>query len=285
MDSLLSDADSIRSLLYKLPLRKAAGSDGLSAEHFIYADPVVCSVISIFINLCLIHGHIPTATACLDSVLTPIIKSRNGDVTSKNNYRPVAVSTVLSKLFKRFVLSKVEHHLITRCNQFGFKSGHSTDMCVFLLKQIAGHYNECGSPVYTVYFDASKAFDRVRHSTLFVKLVNRNMPMCFVRTLERWYSEQAMCIKRGNCFSERFYVSGGVRQGGILSAYLFAVYLDDLSVLLNKASPYKYADNHGIVFNGKTNCLVFQNPGSGDRLSGSCVLITLKLRLSMKSNI
>ena len=155
----LSNADSIRSLLYKLPLRKAAGSDGLSAEHLIHADPVVCSVINIFINLCLIHCHIPTA--CLDLVLTPIIKSRNGDVTSKNNYRPVAIATVLSKLFE----SKVEHHLITSCNQFGFKSGHSTNICVFWLKQIACHYNECGSPVYTMYLDASKAFDRVRHST------------------------------------------------------------------------------------------------------------------------
>ena len=55
VDSVLSDADSIRSLLYKLPLRKAAGSDGQSAEHLIYADPATCSVISIFINLCLIH--------------------------------------------------------------------------------------------------------------------------------------------------------------------------------------------------------------------------------------
>ena len=136
MDNLLSDADSIRSLLYKLPLRKAAGSDGLSAEHLIYADPVVCSVISIFIKLCLIHGDIPPA--CLDTVLTPIIKSRNGDVTSKNNYRLVAIATVLSKLFERFILSNVEHHLITSCNQFEVKSGslefkfkYVSDMCVF----------------------------------------------------------------------------------------------------------------------------------------------------------
>ena len=292
VDSLLSNADSIRSLLYKLPLRKAVGTDGLNAEHLIYADPVVCSVISIFINLCLIHGHIPTA--CLDTVLTPIIKSRNGDVNSKNNYRPVAIATVLSKLFERFTLSLVEHHLITSCNQFGFKSGHSTDMCAFLLKQIAGHYNECRSPEYTVYLDASKAFDRIRHSTLFVKLINRNMPMCFVRILERWYSEQIMCIKWGNCISARFSVSNGVRQGGKLSPYPFAVYLDDLSVLLNNALPgcyvgnllvnhlmhaddiccfcpsakglrllldicRKYADDHGIVLNGKkTNCLVFK---------------------------
>ena len=101
-----------------------------------------------------------------------------------------------------------------------------------------------------------------------------------------------MCIKWDNCFSERFFESNGVRQGGLLSPYLFAVYLDDLSLLLNKASPGCYvgnflvnhlifaddiccfcpsikglrllldicskcADDHGIVFNGKkTDCLV-----------------------------
>ena len=66
------------------------------------------------------------------------------------------------------------------------------------------------------------------------------MPMCFVTILERWYSEQTMCIKWGNCFSETFSVSNRVRQGGILSPYLFVVYLDDLSVLLNKALPGCY---------------------------------------------
>ena len=54
------------------------------------------------------------------------------------------------------------------------------------------------------------------------------------------YSEQTMCIKWGNCFSERFSRSNGVRQDGIPSSYLFAVYLDDQSVLLNKASPGCY---------------------------------------------
>ena len=107
VDSLLSDADSIRILLYELPLSKAVGSDGLSAEHLICEDPVVCSVISIFINLCLIHGHIPTA--CLDTVLTPIIKSCNGDVTSKNNYWPVVIATVLSNCLSSTVPSRVRN--------------------------------------------------------------------------------------------------------------------------------------------------------------------------------
>jgi len=86
-----------------------------------------------------------------------------------------------------------------------------------------------GSSVHAVFLDASKAFDRVLHMKLFEKLIPRKVPMCFVHLLKHGYKEQTMQIKWGKHFSEPFYVSNGVRQGRVLSPYLFAVYLDDLS--------------------------------------------------------
>ena len=106
-------------------------------------------------------------------------------------------------------------------------------MCVFTLKQLISSYHKQGSPVYCAFLDASKAFDRVNHYMLFKKLIERNMPTCFVRILHYWYSKQNMKVKRGNCLSSPFSVSNGVRQGGVLSPYLFALYIDDLSVKLN----------------------------------------------------
>ena len=50
-----------------------------------------------------------------------------------------------------------------------------------------------------------------------------------MRLLKHWYKEQTMQIKRGKHFSELFHVSNGAGQGGVLSPYLFSVYLDDLS--------------------------------------------------------
>ena len=118
--------------------------------------------------------------------------------------------------------------------------------------------------------------------------------MCFVRLLKHWYKEQTMQIKWGKHFSELFHVSNGVRQGGVLSPYLFAVYLDDLSNELNniKAGCYirevllnhlmfaddicvlcpsvrwlqrildvcqAYAESHGIIFNcNKAVCMTFK---------------------------
>jgi len=87
--------------------------------------------------------------------------------------------------------------------------------------------------VHAVFLDASKALDRVPHMKLFDNLIQRKVPVCFVRLLKHWCKEQTMQIKCGKHFSEPFHVSNGVRQGGVLSPYMFAVYLDDLSNELN----------------------------------------------------
>ena len=85
------------------------------------------------------------------------------------------------------------------------------------------------------FLDASNAFDRVKHSVLFSKLVRRGVPGYIVRLLCYWYDRQAVCVRWGNSLSDPFHVNNGVRQGGILSPYLFNVYIfmDDLSQSLN----------------------------------------------------
>jgi len=88
--------------------------------------------------------------------------------------------------------------------------------------------------VYICYLDASKAFDRINHWTLFKKLIDRNVPAIAVRLLCSWYTTQLFSVQWGTSLSECFYVSNGVRQGGILSPILFNVYIDDLSSGLTK---------------------------------------------------
>jgi len=81
----------------------------------------------------------------------------------------------------------------------------------------------------------SKALDRTNHNRLFAKLIKRNIPMCIVSLLLSWYRQQTMQVKWGTNYSSPFTVTIGVRQGGVLSPYLFAVYLDELSIQLGSA--------------------------------------------------
>jgi len=57
----------------------------------------------------------------------------------------------------------------------------------------------------------------------------------FVRLLRNWYSDMQCCVKWNNILGDAFPILCGVRQGGVLSPYLFAVYVDDLIVQLRQS--------------------------------------------------
>ena len=78
--------------------------------------------------------------SCLNTTIVPICKNKNGNMSDTSNYRPVAVATVVSKLLEHFILSNVSTFLGNTDNQFGFKAGHSTDQCSFLLKHTALYF-------------------------------------------------------------------------------------------------------------------------------------------------
>ena len=107
---------------------------------------------------------------------------------------------------------------------------HSTDMCIYALKCTIEYYRCHNSPVYSCYLDASKAYDKVNHWKLFKKLIHRKVTLLVVRILMLWYRNQTFIVKWGTLSSSAFAVCNGVHQGGILSPYLFGLYVDGLSV-------------------------------------------------------
>ena len=106
------------------------------------------------------------------------------------------MAATISKLFEHLKLFHIKPFLSTSDHQFGFKQGTSTDMCIFLLKQIILSYLQQGSPIFSVFLDASKAFDQVSHELLFKKLLLHDVPLCFiVRLLRYWYRQQQMRVR------------------------------------------------------------------------------------------
>jgi len=76
---------------------------------------------------------------------------------------------------------------------------------------------------------SSNAFDKVLHSGLLKKLLNKNMPLSLVGLLNNWYSRLCCSVKYNRVIRERFKALCGFCQGGVLSPYLFALYVDDLA--------------------------------------------------------
>ena len=130
---------------------------------------------------------------------------------------------------------RLEEYLWTTDNQFGFKAGHSTDLCVYAITEFIEYFKRRSTSVYVAFLDASKAFDKFNHWVLFKKLINRGIPIYLVKLLCYWYQHQSMYVKWGSTMSSKFQVTNGVRQGGVLSPLLFDVYVNELSELLNKS--------------------------------------------------
>ena len=165
----------------------------------------------------------------IDNVLVPVIKSKTGRIMSKDNYRPIALASVVSKVAENIIFKRISCYLDTCPNQFGFKRNHGTDQCT----EIIDAYRVMNRSVFLCFLDASKAFDRVNRRILFAKLGNRGTPEYIIRILSFCYANQQMCILWGGTYSTSFNVSNGVRQSSILSPYLFNIDIDDLSVDLN----------------------------------------------------
>jgi exonuclease III len=219
-------ADSIQHI----PCSKSCGPDGLVGEHFKFANPSLYEKLAVLFSGMLVHGYIPSDM--IKSILVPIVKNKCKPLSDKDNYRPVALSNVITKVIERIVLSKMNDYLWTLPNQFGFQKASSTDQCVYVFKELVNSYLTAGSTVYCCFLDASKAFDRVNHVRLMKLLKERGLPLYLVRFLDFWYLNQCMCIRWGSVKSEYFNVNNGVRQGGVLSPFLFNVYMNDLSVRL-----------------------------------------------------
>ena len=132
----------------------------------------------------LVHGYVPKSM--LKSVIVPIIKNKNKRTSDKNNYRPICISNVFTKVVEKVLYSRMEDHIQSTNNQFGFKQKHGTEMCVFVLKELIRYYNfiKHGSCIYVAFLDASNAFDRVNHTKLISMLLELGVPKWIIKVLQ-----------------------------------------------------------------------------------------------------
>ena len=119
----------------------------------------------------------------------------------------MALSSIISKVFEHVILLRLEEYLWTTDNQFGFKSGHSKDLCIYALSERIDYFKIRSTSVYVAFLDATKALDKISHWTLFRKLIDRNVPMYLIKILCYWYQHQLMSVKWGCSISNVFNVN------------------------------------------------------------------------------
>ena len=82
------------------------------------------------------------------------------------------------------------------------------------------HYVNGGSTANVCLLDLSKAYDKMNHFGLYIKLMNISIPVQVLSVLENWSALCLSCVKWGSVMSYFYVLKTGVRQGGVLSPFL-----------------------------------------------------------------
>ena len=157
------------------------------------APPILCELLAKLFKMYLIHGHI--SSVIMVSTVIPLIKDKLGDITSSNNYRSIALSSLVLKFFDRIILLLHGDKLGTDELQFGYQQKTSTNMCTWLAIETIDYFLRNGSEVFVGIMDMTKAFDNVKQSVLFWKLVDKGIPAIYLRLLLNIYTKQRANVR------------------------------------------------------------------------------------------
>jgi len=208
---------------------KACGIDSISNDMLKQGSKQLYQSLVTLFNTILSEGSFPSNWNT--SILTPIFKS--GDKSNVDNYRGIALSSCLSKLFTRLLNTRlqnfVEDNNLLADTQFGFRKKCRTADNVFILKSLIEKYTQKKKgKLFVCFVDMKKAFDSVWRDGLFYKLLHHGIDGNFFNVLKSMYMNVNYAVRMENGLSDSFVSTCGVRQGCNLSPLLFNLFINDL---------------------------------------------------------
>ena len=110
-------------LINKLPLNKASGLDNISMRLLKEAAPIITSSLAFTINLSIVTGIV--LDEWKHTRVSPVFK--DGVKADPNNYRPISLLPVVSKLIERVVFNQFNGCVNETESQSGFRPRFSTE--------------------------------------------------------------------------------------------------------------------------------------------------------------
>ena len=227
--------EEIETSLKKLKSGKSPGMDSLIPEFFKTTQDILIPTLKLLFNEILQSGNYPALWQ--HQLLTPVYKK--GDVTDPNNYRGISLTSIFSKIFLNIIYIRIEsfstRHRLISDEQGGFKKGRWTIDNIFTLHcYIKAALKKKNGHLYALFIDYSKCFDTISRNGLWYKLIKLGFSKKCVKLLMSVYSQVDLHLKYCGSIGEEIRSNIGLKQGCPLSAILYSLYSNDITVALSQ---------------------------------------------------
>lgn len=223
--------DEVLIALRQIKNKMTIGPDHIPA--FILRDcaGVFVHPLTTLLNICLRSSGIPDMWKL--SKVRPVFK--NGDKCDISNFRPISIICNFAKVFEKILHNKLSNHVssLLTPNQHGFIAQRSTVTNLANIVQYIAEGIDERIQTDVVYTDFSKAFDRLDHGKLIMKLTSFGLSTPLIQLFTSYLTKRRQYVQFDGLQSIEYVATSGVPQGSNLGPLLFNVFINDITDVID----------------------------------------------------
>ena len=231
-NELISPEEILHSFK-KIKPKKAVGSDLISNEMLICSQDIIVPYLTTLFQYLFNNGIYPDCWST--STIIPILKK--GDSGLCTNYRPISLTSLVSKLYTGIINNRIKLYLdynnIICKEQGGYREGHSPIEHIFTLYGCVNKQFSKNRKLYAAFVDYKCCFDSVSREGLFHILTKIGINGKLFNAIKSIYNNVLACVRSNDEMSELFSCPTGLKQGCLCSPSLFLIFINELSIALN----------------------------------------------------